>query len=34
MAVNVIMDLEYPRFGLVRVDAFDQVLIDVRESMR
>ena len=33
-AVMVIMDLEYPRFGLIRVDAFDQVLVDVRESMR
>ena len=32
--VNVIMDLEYPRLGLIRVDAFDQVLVDVRESMR
>ena len=33
-AVNVIMDLEYPRLGLIRVDAFDQVLVDVREGMR
>jgi hypothetical protein len=33
-AVNVIMDLEYPRHGLIRLDAFDQVLIDVREGMR
>ena len=33
-AVNVIMDLEYPRLGLIRVDAFDQVQVDVREGMR
>jgi hypothetical protein len=24
----------FPRFGLIRVDAFNQVLVDVRESMR
>jgi len=32
-AVYVIFDLEYPRLGLIRVDAADQVLIDVRNSM-
>ncbi|MFO1314196.1 MAG: DUF4239 domain-containing protein [Burkholderiales bacterium] len=32
-AVNVIIDLEYPRIGLIRVDTFDQVLIDLRKSM-
>ena len=26
--VYVIMDIEYPRFGLIRVDAFDQALVD------
>jgi hypothetical protein len=31
--VYVIMDLEYPRLGLIRVDAFDQALVDLRESM-
>jgi hypothetical protein len=30
----LIFDLEYPRFGLIRVDADDQVLIDLRESMK
>jgi hypothetical protein len=30
----VILDLEYPRFGLIRVDSADQVLIDVRNSMK
>jgi hypothetical protein len=33
-AVYVIIDIEYPRFGLIRVDAFDQVLVDLRQSMR
>jgi hypothetical protein len=34
VAVYVILDLEFPRLGLIRVDAFDQVLVDVRASMR
>jgi len=33
-AVYVILDLEYPRVGLIRVDAADQVLIELRESMK
>jgi hypothetical protein len=33
-AVYVIFDMEYPRLGLIQVDAFDQVLIDLRQSMR
>ncbi|MGH7306651.1 MAG: DUF4239 domain-containing protein [Candidatus Rokuibacteriota bacterium] len=33
VAIFVILDLEYPRLGLVRVDAFDQALVDLRESM-
>jgi len=33
IAVFVILDIEYPRLGLIRVDAFDQALIDLRESM-
>jgi hypothetical protein len=32
-AIYVILDIEYPRLGLIRVDAFDQVLLDLRESM-
>ena len=32
-AVYVILDLEYPRLGLIRVDAFDQALMDLRQSM-
>lgn len=34
LAVYIIVDLEYPRLGVIRVDAFDQALIDVRSSMR
>jgi hypothetical protein len=33
-AVYVILDLEYPRVGLIRVDAFDHVLIELRKNMR
>jgi len=32
--VFVIMDLEYPRLGFIRVDSFDQVLMDLRQSMK
>ena len=31
--VYVIVDMEYPRFGMIRVDAVDQVLRDLRQSM-
>jgi hypothetical protein len=34
LAIYVIIDLEYPRLGLIRVDAADQALIEVRASMR
>jgi hypothetical protein len=34
LTLYVIVDLEYPRLGLIRVDAFDQVLVDVREGMK
>jgi hypothetical protein len=30
----VILDLEYPRFGLIRIDSADQVLVEVRSSMK
>jgi hypothetical protein len=30
----LIFDLEYPRFGFIRVDADDQVLIELRASMK
>jgi hypothetical protein len=32
-AVYVILDLEYPRLGLIRVDALDHALVDLRRSM-
>ena len=30
----LILDLEYPRLGLFRIDAFDQTLVVLRESMK
>jgi len=33
ITVYVILDLEYPRRGLIRVDRFDQALVDLRASM-
>jgi len=34
LAIYVIVDLEYPRLGLIRIDAADQALVDVRASMK
>jgi len=34
LTVYVILDLEHPRVGLIRVDAFDRSLIELRESMK
>ncbi len=34
VAVFVIIDIEFPRLGLIRLDAADSVLDDVRESMK
>jgi hypothetical protein len=34
VAVNVIIDIEYPRLGLIRVGAFDQALVELRDSMK
>ena len=33
LTVYVIVDLEFPRFGLIRIDSSDQVLVDLRASM-
>jgi hypothetical protein len=33
IAILVILDLEYPRLGFIRVDASDRVLIELRASM-
>jgi hypothetical protein len=30
----VILDIEFPRFGLIRVDTFDQALVDLRQSLK
>lgn len=34
LTVYVIIDIEYPRLGWIRIDAVDQVLINVRASMK
>jgi len=34
LAIYVIVDLEYPRLGLIKVDSADQALLDVGASMR
>jgi hypothetical protein len=34
LTVYVIIDIEYPRLGLIRVDAFDQALVDLRKGMK
>jgi len=33
ITVYVIIDLEYPRLGLIRVDGFDQALVELRHEM-
>ena len=34
LALYATLDLEYPRMGLIRVDAADRILLEVRESMK
>ncbi len=34
ISVYVILDLEYPRVGFLRIDSFDSFLVDVRASMK
>jgi len=34
IASSVIVELEFPRLGVVRVNAFDQTLVELRETMR
>ena len=34
LTVYVILDIEYPRVGLIRVDSFDRSLVELRESMK
>lgn len=33
MTVYVILDVEYPRIGFIRINQTDQVLVDLRKSM-
>jgi hypothetical protein len=33
LTVYVILDLDYPRVGLVRIDSFDEALMELRTSM-
>jgi hypothetical protein len=34
IALYVILEIEFPRLGFIRVDAFDEVLVDLRETMK
>ena len=34
LAIYVTIDLEYPRRGIVRVDRYDQLLVDLRAGMK
>jgi hypothetical protein len=34
LTIYVILDIEYPRLGLVRLDAIDQLLVNVRAGMK
>ena len=34
ISIYVILDLEFPRFGMIRVDSLDQLLVDVRNGMK
>ncbi len=34
LAFYVILDIEYPRLGLIQLNAFDQALVELRESMK
>jgi hypothetical protein len=34
LAVYVILDMEFPRLGLIRIDATDQALVDLRATMK
>ena len=34
LTIYVIIDLEFPRLGLIRVDGADRVLVEVREGMK
>ena len=33
VSIYMIFDLEYPRLGLIRIDAIDQIMVDLRATM-
>jgi hypothetical protein len=33
LTIYLIIDMEYPRLGLIRVDSFDQILMDIEKSL-
>lgn len=34
LAVDVILDLEFPRVGFIRIDPYDRVMVELRQSMK
>lgn len=34
LALYLILDMDYPRFGLIRIDRADHLLVDLRKSMK
>jgi hypothetical protein len=34
VTIYVILDIEYPRLGFIRVDAIDHLLVDLRATMK
>jgi len=34
IALYIVTDMEYPRLGLIRIEAFDHFLTDVYEQMQ
>jgi hypothetical protein len=34
VTIYAVLDLEYPRFGLIRLDAADKALVELRDSIQ
>jgi hypothetical protein len=34
LTIYTILDIEYPRLGLIRMDAIDHLLVDLRATMK
>jgi hypothetical protein len=34
IVVYVVLDIEYPRAGLIRLETDDQILVDLRQGMK